>query len=372
MSFLVFLNTLHQAFVIYPLTVRAGAVCPSEYAHLLRIALLLTALGAFALLPVLFGGLLSMNCLALLPWVFPTLIAWQVQEVFRRGYLARRNGLAALSIDVVRYLGPIAAVWAFSSRLSVSTVFFCIALISFVATAPLLSTLVRSAKISWDVIRQTVVHHWRMAGPLLGANLLYALTAQWFLWLLAWTGGPTQSATLTALTNIVAIISPIILGTETILVPEVAAIHDTAPFFILFRHFIGRFVVFGLMALPPLAVIVLLPERALGLFYGHHADYLQHPDALRFLGTIYATYFVSTVLSAFLRGCKKVQAVFQMQFYPALIGITAGTYLTLRFGLNGACVGMLIAGLARTALGGVFIAQAYRHSDTSAQAMVLP
>jgi O-antigen/teichoic acid export membrane protein len=371
MSFLVFLNTLHQAFVIYPLTIRAGLARQQEYAHLLRTALLLTALGALALLPILGAGLLSMSRLSLLPWVFATLIAWQIQEVFRRGYLARHNGLAALLIDFVRYLGPIAAVLALANRLSIPIVFICIALASFVAIAPLLPALLRNAKFSWAIIRPIVLHNWRQTGPLLGANLLYAFTAQWFLWLLTWSRGPTQPATLMALTNVVAIISPIILGTETILVPEVAAIQDTESFPASFRHFIRRSAIFGMIALPPLAAVAIFPKQALGLFYSHHADYVQYPDVLRLLAAIYATYFVATVLSAFLRGCKKVQFAFKMQFYPALIGITAGTYLTLKFGLDGACVGMLIAGLARAALGGLFIAQARHQSDANPQAMVL-
>ena len=55
MSFLVFFNTLHQAFIIYPLSVHTAGT-PRMYEHLLRVAVLLTLPCALPFLLVLGAG----------------------------------------------------------------------------------------------------------------------------------------------------------------------------------------------------------------------------------------------------------------------------------------------------------------------------
>jgi O-antigen/teichoic acid export membrane protein len=369
MSFLVFINTLHQAFVIYPLSIRAVSATPPEYSRLLHIALMLSPLATLVLLPALAVALWSTGHTLLLPAAFAAMVAWQAQEVFRRGFLARRNAIAAILLDTVRYLGPLVLIWAIAG-ITIADVFLCIAAMSAVAIVPLLPSLWRGAHAALSDIIPALVHHWRMAGPVLGANLLYAFAAQWFIWLLAWSSEPSQTAALTALANIAGVVSPILLGVETILVPEIAGIHTTHADRL--HHLLRRTLIFGCLAIPPLALIAAFPTESIRIFYGRGTAYLQYSGTLRLMAAIYASYFLATLFSAFLRGIGRVQATFQMQLYPTLIAITAGTVLTLKFGLTGACVGILLCGALRIGLGAFFVVQARHATLPASRAMARP
>ncbi|HEX4269790.1 MAG TPA: hypothetical protein VHZ32_00315 [Rhizomicrobium sp.] len=369
LSFLLFFNTLHQAFVIYPLSVRVVSAPATEHAHLLQTAMLLSALGAIVLVPVLGAALLSMNRFMLLPIAFLALLGWQIQEVFRRDFLARNRAGPAILLDAARYLGPLALVLSAGSGIKIASVFLCIAAMSAIAIAPLQPGLWRGSVVSLTGMRRELVHHWRMAGPVVGANLLFSLATQWFLWVLAWSGGADRSATLMALANVVAIISPVMVGTEMILVPEIAGLRAERRSAELLRHFSLRALACGALVMPPLVLIAVFPEQALRLFYGHDAAYAQHPDALRLLAVTYGCYFLGTLFGAFLRGYGKVASVFWMQLYPTLIAMTLGTYLTLRFGLIGACTATLLAGLLRACLGALFAARIRTMTATSSGAL---
>src|ERR1700744_46441 len=189
LSFLLFFNTLHQAFVIYPLSVGLVAAPASEHTHLLQTAMLLSALGAVVLVPVLGAALLGMSRFILVPIAFLALLTWQIQEVFRRDFLARNRAGPAILLDAARYLGPLALVLSAGASITIAGVFLCIAATSAIAIAPLQPKLWRGPVVNPTAMRRELIHHWRMAGPVVGANLLFSLATQWFLWMLAWSGG---------------------------------------------------------------------------------------------------------------------------------------------------------------------------------------
>jgi O-antigen/teichoic acid export membrane protein len=185
----------------------------------------------------------------------------------------------------------------------------------------------------------------------LGANLLAVLSTQWFLWLLAWGHDLASSAALVALANIAGFASPVMYGLENILVPEIARQRDNLTFTALMQLVWRRGVAGALLVLPFFAIVLIWPAPVLHLFYGAHKSYSQFTLALQMLAAAYVTYLVAYVLGATLRGYRASRAVLKMQLYPALMGITVGSWLTLRFGVSGACFAALIAGAMRVAIG---------------------
>lgn len=351
MSFLLFFNTLHQAFIIYPLSVHTAGTPVRRYEHLLRVAVLLTLPCALPFLLVLGAGLWSIGRLPLLPVAFLALLAWQIQEVFRRSFIARGRHGSAILIDSVRYLGPLIVVLALTSTIRVSNVFLAIALLSIVSVLPLIPSLWRSRDVALRSIPRELADHWRLAMPVLGANLLLVFTTQWFLWLLAWRHTPDASASLVALTNVVAIASPVMLGAENILVPEIARTRGQLTFASLMRM-VGRHSLFCVALVAPFFfAIALFPGQILRLIYGAASPYAAHTGALEMLAGVYACFLLSYILGATLRGYRAGAAVFTMQLYPAILGITLGSWLTLRFGLDGAALASLLAGLLRVGMG---------------------
>lgn len=347
LSFIVFLNTLHQAVVTYPLSVRGAPADDHRYRHLLFVAALLTPLSALLCLPILGGAVTSIRHWELLPLVFGALLAWQLQEVNRRGTLARSHYRAAIASDAVRYLGALGAVIALGSRVTLESTFAISITCSLLAAAPIVWSTDRDWRAATTSLGQEIAAHWRLGAPVLGANLLAALSTQWFLWLLAWRQGPSGSATLVALANIAAIASPVMFGAENILVPEIARLRDSLSFGDLVHLLRRRGIACALLVAPFFVLTAAFPETVLRLFYGHATIYADFPSALRILTAAYASYLASFILGAALRGYRSSDTVFKMQLYPALFGVTLGSLLTWQFGVLGACTASLLAGLLR-------------------------
>ena len=355
LSFILFLNTLHQALITYPLSVRGAPAEKPRYDYLICVAAVLTPLGALICFPVLGAAVFSVKHISLLPVACCALLAWQLQEVNRRGALARARYAAAIASDIIRYFGTLGVVIALSASLTIERVFVVLIASSILAAWPIVTSVSRNFLSVAEGIRQEIGIHWRMAAPLLGASLLVAFSTQWFLWLLAWKQGPAGSAILVALANVAAISSPIMFGVENIMVPEIARLRASLTFpdlMSLLRH---RGLACAALAGPLFLFIVIFPDTLLRLFYGHAAPYAQYTEALRILTGAYACYLASTILGAALRGYGASETVFKMQLYPALLGITLGSWLTWQFGVVGACTASLLAGLLRAGTGLYFV-----------------
>jgi hypothetical protein len=353
-SFLLFFNTLHQAFIIYPMSVHTAATPAGMHAHLLRVALLLTLPCALPFVLVLAAALWSIGRLSLLPVASAALLAWQIQEVLRRSLIARNRHMSAILIDGVRYLGPLIVVMAFASTIVTANVFLIIALLSIVSILPLIPLLWRLDTAVHGISWELSVHR-RLAMPVLGANLMSVFSAQWFLWLLAWGHLPDAAASLVALTNVVAIASPVMLGAENILVPEIARARGQLTFAGLMRV-VGRYCLLCFaLVMPFFLSIAFFPRQVLRLIYGGSSPYAMHTAALEMLMGVYACFLLSYILAATLRGYRAGAAVFSMQLYPAILGLTLGSWLTLHFGLDGAALASLLAGLLRVGMGCIHV-----------------
>jgi O-antigen/teichoic acid export membrane protein len=352
-SFVLFLNTLHQAFVIFPLSVEGAAVAPSRLGYFLALAASLTLLETILFFPVIGGAALSVGRLALFLPASAFMLTWQLQEVWRRALIARGRYATAIGNDFVRYIGTLAALLALSwlRLLSLPSIFLLLIAASLVTSWPLLAPLLAEGRGVRRKLKSELRAHWRMAAPVMGANLLAVLSTQWFLWLLAWGHDLASSATLVALANIVGFAGPVMYGLENILVPEIARQRDSLTFTAL-KRLMGRCgLAGGLLVTPFFAVVLIWPSLVLHLFYGAHKSYAQFSLALQMLAAAYVTYLIAYILSATLRGYRASHSVLKMQLYPALMGITLGSWLTLRFGVSGACLAALIAGAMRVAIG---------------------
>src|SRR6185437_9460050 len=187
--------------------------------------------------------------------------------------------------------------------------------------------------------------------------ILAALSNQWFLWLLAWSHDLSSTAVLMALANIVAFSNPVIVGMENILVPEIARRRESLSFSGLLNLLRRRGLAAFLLITPPLLAVMVWPAMVLHLFYGAHRTYAQFTLPLQMLAGASAATLASFILSATLRGYRATGAVFRMQLYPALFGALLGSWLTLRFGIGGACLATLLAALLRAGIGAWYVAR---------------
>jgi len=370
LSFVLFFNLIHQAAVTYPLSVAAAGASASQCRVLLGKAALASVLGSLVLSAPLSIAMASLGRLDLLLITFLAMLAWQMQETIRRGLLAQARFSRTIAQDGVRYLGPLIVIFLLNRPLAIKDVFLLILGASWAAVLPQLRLL------GWphftnvrDFCRQQWID-WTMASPVVGASLLAAFSTQWYLWILAWHHDTTGTAALAALANVAALISPIMLGIENILVPEVARLRGQLPFGDMLRHLRGRSLLCGVLILPICTAVLLFPTECLRLLYGHGTIYADYPQDLRLLVLAYVSYLANAILGATLRGYRAGRAAFLMQAYPAAFGLIIGGWITITWGLNGACVAALLTGVLRAAFGLRYLfALRLRHETSAATAI---
>src|SRR5687768_9777884 len=104
-----FLNSLHAALVVYPLTVRGAVSDRATLARLTGACILITLLAA----PFIGGAALGMAAAytdwTIGVWAALAVVVWQVQETARRGLMAELRFRAAMVGDAIRYIGHVLA-----------------------------------------------------------------------------------------------------------------------------------------------------------------------------------------------------------------------------------------------------------------------
>ncbi len=355
MSLLIFLNTLHQALVIYPTSLRVTVAPPRRQGYLLTVGAMLTLMLGLVSLPAIFVGLASCGAVeAFLP-IALALVLWQLHEVVRRSFLARGLVPAMLAVDAVRYVGALGGAALLPPRLTIEAVFALIAASSACGAVPLVPPALRLFRIAARNLRREMALHWRVAAPVLGANVLAVFSTQWLLWLLAWHQKPDDAAALVALTNIVAISNPVMFGLENILVPEIVRKQQALRFADLLRLLRRRALACAALVAPFFLLIASAPQLAVHAVYGTATPYANSPNALRLLVGTYACFLASYMLGAVLRAYRAGPEVLQVQLYPALLGVSLGSWLVWQYGLFGACLASLLAGCVRVVLGLWFV-----------------
>jgi O-antigen/teichoic acid export membrane protein len=353
LSFILFLNSLHQAFVAFPLSVESASATRPRLDYFLGRAAILTLLEAILFVPVIGGAVLGAGQALLFAPVLCFMFSWQLQEVWRRGLIARAHYGRAVVSDFIRYILPLIIVSALGwfGHLSLSPIFLLLTVTSLIGAWPLLPLLLAQYNAVRRDLSVTLTEHWRLAAPVVAANLLGTLSTQWFLWLLAWGHDLSSSATLVALANVVGFASPVMFGLENMLVPEIARRRDSLTMSGLMKLIVMRTLAGGALVAPFFFIVMFWPAPILQLFYGAHKSYMQYTLSLQLLAAAYITYLIAYVLSATLRGYRASGAVLKMQLYPALMAVTLGSWLTLHFGVPGACFAALVAGSMRVAIG---------------------
>jgi O-antigen/teichoic acid export membrane protein len=357
LSVMVFLNSTHQAFVVYPLSVYGASASNREFDRLLAGAVSATAIVAVVLVPLLAGATASVGLIGLVIPASIAMIAWQLQEVCRRGFLARSRFAAAIGSDSFRYVGVLACVVGLSTiaSLSLSAIFAIIACGSAIGSGALITKFVRVAAVRPRKILEGYSDRLRLTGPVIAANVLAAFSNQWFLWMLTWTHGFHSSGALVALANIAAVASPVIFGVENIILPEISRERQNRSYADLASLLLRRIAAGGLLIGPFLAGIAIWPGDAARLVYGRVSEYAQFAPCLRLLALSYGAFLCSTALSAALRAYCASRAVLMVQLWPALLGATAGSILIGLYGIEGACLATCVAASLRVLIALYFV-----------------
>lgn len=340
---LLFLNTIHNALVAYPFSLRAATAPPDEFRPLLGSSLALTAL---LLIPLSAGVCVAAALLKqpwLIPLALPALALWQVQENLRRAHMSRLNYAAAIPGDAVSYLGQAALLLTLGvcGHLSLYTAFVAMTVTSGLSiaiqvrqlapTRPAGARLGELGREFWSVGRWVVCSA--------GVGLL---SVQAMPWTLATFHGTAAVARFQMLANLLALSNPLVIGLTSIIVPSVARAANAAGLAIC-----ARYTSLGLVILLPyFALLVAFPAHFLAFAYRGLATPESLATPLRLFAVAYAMIFPAHMAMAFLNGLGRTRLTFVANCVFAGSTALVSLPLAARFGIAGAVWGGLFPALA--------------------------
>jgi O-antigen/teichoic acid export membrane protein len=342
------LRAFDYSLISYPLSLRLSAASDEERGGLLGNTILLAALLSVPSLVAMALGATVLEADDIRLPACLCFLCWQAQETSRRCLLADFRYRAAVPGDGAAYVGQalLVALVAWLGKVTLPS-----ALYTMSATFAV-GALVHASKLrfAWPDFAQArrLAREYLSVGKWSLANYqLVVLRGQLFPWMLAGTSGTAGTAALQAGANISGTMTPIILGIGNAVPQVTAQAHATGGVIGALRAASGYF----LFGLAPILVIcaaaVLMPELLLRTVYGSSSPYLAAGVALQLLAVAGVLDYIADAATKTLLG---VQAGKLASLVNA-VGVVAAAVLAValigRFGVVGACIGLLITNLLR-------------------------
>lgn len=341
-------NVIHQSVISYPISVLGAQKSRAELPAFAAQSLLLTSAidcvlaVAMALIAWYMGGTsLAVICTL-------AMVAVHVQETYRRTLMCHLQHRAAVAGDAVMFLGQVAGVLVVHRffELSLEAVFFCV----FVVAS--LGALVQMFEVGWESQQigatfRNFSSFWTLGRWPLMANIGYSLTMQAFPWLLA-RQGLAMAASFQAVLNVVAFTNPIGSSIGNLLVPAVAhkmLLPDGAASA---RKLTRKYVLIGLALLSPfLLTALIIPGKALVLFYGAASQYAVYTRPLQMLAGGCGLACISHVAGCYFLGSKRPQIVLWSQLIGCGVAVLFAPLAMSLYGVAGAAAAFLGMGVVR-------------------------
>jgi O-antigen/teichoic acid export membrane protein len=362
LAILLFLNSLQQALVIYPLLVR-GAVLDRPGMQRLATGCLLATLAlcvplgiGFSCTSLFFAGT------SLLLWAPLTLVFQQLQETVRRSLLSHLRFAAAIPGDAISYLAQAAIFFYLGHRLTLPLAFAVIALTS--AAAVIVQALqIGLRRFPLGDLKALAADFWPLSRWMLYANLGTLVTGLSYDLTLSLRWGFAPEGYFAAIANLAKLVNPLSTALSGLIVPTVS--RAKAGGGTRFAMRVGlRYAAIGMAALAVyFGLLALFPETCLRLMYSkHHPEYLR-PEMggyLRLLVGSWTLMFITNMTLAILNGLGYSRANFISTVANGIVTLAVALPLIWWLGLKGTIVGGLVATGAATV---VAVYSFIRHHD---------
>lgn len=270
------LNSIQSAFIVFPFTIRyAAADLTGWQAGVVRCVLLSVATISIQIPIVLLGCLYLGHLMLGFVAVF-TLCLWQMQEVIRRAMFQRQFFGRAVLGDSVRYAIPALLVVGLPARmLSTPAVLIFIAVSSIAASLLCVDTFAtrRALSVSWMDIKAEFEECWRLGRHIILFNAFGSAFAQGSVWILGNMQGLSAASQYQAVSNVMGITNPPVVGIAATLQPAVARAHALAGPRAAMRQSLPYLAAVGALVVPLLLVFTVAPRWTLLRFYGGTSPY---------------------------------------------------------------------------------------------------
>lgn len=338
MTIIVQLNNLHIALVGFSLTVRGATLEEHALRQLTAVSLVITGGLLVIGMATIVVGLVIFEHIDVIPVAIFALAGWQLQETVRRGLLARMRYRAAMLGDGISYLGQVIpiAYLAYTGDLTVKNALLMNGAASFIAMGVQLVQ-VKVARFTLADLKSGMRQAWELGRWLLCSNALAVFVVPIVPWTLAYYYHESDLAGYQAMATILGISHPVLFSLCNIIMPAVAKANAESG--IRAARAVGmKYALQGaLLVLPYYAVVILIPDLVLRLFYGADSHYLDLGYTLRLFAICYMIQLVSQVVLAMLNGLEKTSVNFHAQLAAAMVTVVALVPLTAYTGLVGAC-----------------------------------
>jgi hypothetical protein len=231
------------------------------------------------------------------------------------------------------------------SALTLPTTFAIIGLTSLVATAVQLSK-VGYCRLDLDDVKDFYRHSIRVGRLGLPAKIISFFTVQSLPWALELGPGAAAAAGYQALSNVLGGVNPLLLATGSLVTASVANARNRAALI----HARGH-CAFGLLAVTPwLTFVMLFPNIALTLFYGHSSPYVSAVGPLRIMVIALFLEGIALPATCVMTGLGQMRMFLTMQAVGALTFFFC-SFSIFHYGLTGAAATLVAIQVARVFYG---------------------
>jgi O-antigen/teichoic acid export membrane protein len=343
-----FLNSMHAALVIYPLSVKGATTDRITLARMAGVCVILTLVTAPLIGGAALGTATIISTLGVGAWAAAAAVTWQIQETTRRALMAELRFRDAIVGDAIRYLGHVGAValLARTSAFTLSGVFMLMTAASLLGAAvqafqlrlrvPGVEEIVRFAREAW------VLGRWVLAGNASGVSTNFLFSTNFYYWWGAETVGIAF-----ALNNLLRFTNPILFAVSSLITPHAARARVTSGLRASKRELL-KFGALGVVLLAPyLGFVALFPSWCIR--FATKPEYQLYWLVLVISVVTQALIYIGQVLGVYLNAIERNRRAFIGQILYATMFTVVGMPLCAKWGLMGAALGGLFAASALVA-----------------------
>jgi len=343
------LNVVHASLIVYPLTIMAATVDPSESRSGTGGALVLTTALSLPLGLMLVGASWVIGAGKVGLWAAIALLGWQLQETTRRSLMAKYSCRDALPGDALSYLSQAALVWWLSHQqgLSLASAFAVIA--GTCGVAGLAQARQLGLGIGSFNPRNLATRFWRQGHWVLWSELTSNVGFMATPWVLFLLKGAGTAAGYQAISNLVGLSHPVMLSLGNVIVPSAARARIKGGFKAARHSALIHAAQGGLVLLVCFGLLLAFPTQLLRLFYGSGSPYLSLAGDVRLFAVVYLLFFIGLTLKSLLKALQQTKAQFVAELLSCALLAVIIVPLVSVLGLTGALVALGIWLAARWA-----------------------
>ena len=359
------LNNIHSSLITYQISVRGSTTDANGLRRIVGNSLIATLLLAVPFTVAIVLACVAVGRVELIGWAMLASLTWQLQETVRRGLMAQLRFSAVVWGDAISFLGQTGVIFTLKwmGQLQLSYILIGMSVTSFAALILQLAQ-IGFATVSMAELSSLIKSGWNLGRWLLLNNFLSVMNLQLVSWVTAAAHGIEQAAQLQAISNILGVTHPVLMGLSSLIVPATARARASEGVGRAMRSAL-TYAGMGVVLLAPIwLVIAAIPQNVLLAFYKD--KYIDCTLLLRLVALVYAIDFAGWMLSAILNGLENNRAVFLSSLAMGCVTLALTLPLTLKFGVIGAVIGSVVSVTARVVASSYFVNQLRRTSDAQA------